>query len=449
MSWRRCVFVSTLAVATTMAGQSSATLVLYEPFNYTVGDTLGGTDPDGGGPTIGTPIGKTNPHLGGGTWYARGTQSNYQSPRDTVISGGNLSYTGLAPSLGNSVSYGSEIGSLEPYADTITLPSTVTSGSLYASFIIRIKSNANDPDELTTFRHSPASFVTDASTETVAGMALASQGGGVVNTPGSFWMRRDAFTPGVTNFSPSKSNTDGIGPGATGPSAGWQSSDSDFVEANQFGDVDGQAPPDFANSETWQTYFVVIKYEFDAMPLTDQQNDTVSLWMNPGVGTLGSATGEADASQAPNGNLGSYYAAVDAFGTGPRDASSIVSFALIGHRQNVNQSIAVDFDELRIGTTWADVTPNAASINANFDGVNGVDGADFLRWQRGFTGPGRLADGDANGDAAVNETDYLLWKLKYGATSAVPAGSTIPEPTGALLAAAGAVLLAGRRARRS
>ncbi len=129
----------TIVLAASIVGRASATLLLYEPFNYTAGANLGGVDPDPdplGAP--GTPIGLTNTSTGGGTWYARGTASNYQSNNDAVVSSGNLSYSGLAASQGSSVSYGSSVGSSIPLvSDTIDLPGDpITTGSLYASFII-------------------------------------------------------------------------------------------------------------------------------------------------------------------------------------------------------------------------------------------------------------------------------------------------------------------------
>jgi hypothetical protein len=336
-----------------LAGQVSAALVLYEGFAYSVGENLGGVDPDGAGPTAGTPLGQINP-MTGAQWIARSTAGNYQAPNDVVISAGSLSYAGLATSTGNSVSYGSATANSALYANSIALPTSVSSGDLYASFLIRLKSN-------TDLRHSPASFVTDVSSSAVAGSALAGQGGTAVAMPGSFWVRRDPLDGSITNFSPSKSSGDGIGAGAIGPSAGYQHSGLGAnVESNQFGDLDGQAAPDFNNPSSYQTYFVVIKYSFDSMPLTNSQSDTVSLWVNPGVGTLGVANGELLASQAAVGDIGSYYGALNAFGTGALDvASAIHSFALIGHRQTTSNTLAVDFDELRIGTTWEAVTPAA------------------------------------------------------------------------------------------
>ena len=54
-------------------------------------------------------------------------------------------------------------------------------------------------------------------------------------------------------------------------------------------------------------------------------------------------------------------------------------------------------------------------LGPDFDSDFDVDGRDFLAWQRGFglaTGATK-AQGDANGDGAVNETDLLEWQSRY------------------------------------
>ena len=87
--------------------------------------------------------------------------------------------------------------------------------------------------------------------------------------------------------------------------------------------------------------------------------------------------------------------------------------------------------------------------NADFNGDNIVDGADFLIWQRGFGAAGTLATGDANGDLAVNDLDLGIFKTQFGTdpTPAVGAIGAVPEPT--TLALAGlAMVAAGLAARR-
>jgi hypothetical protein len=160
--------------------------------------------------------------------------------------------------------------------------------------------------------------------------------------------------------------------------------------------------------------------------------------MNPGAGSLGASNGEVLASQPASGNVGSYYASVGAFGTATSDVSlsvsgAINSFALIGYLRTTNATYAVDFDELRIGTTWASVTPAGTVNNADFNDDGDVDGQDFLTWQAGFgrTGTGTLSTGDANADTNVNGSDYDIWAAQFGATGlSVTASAPVPEPAG-------------------
>jgi hypothetical protein len=462
-----------------------AVLYVYEPFNYTVGDSLGGTDPDGAGPTAGTPIGKSGTYdagVGGGnyTWYARGTASNYQSPKDAVISSGNLSYAGLATSQGNSVSYGSGLPNVaftppdpEPannlfnkslYADSIALPVSVTSGALYASFIVRIKSDVEDATGAAD-RHSPVAFVNDATNAGNAGGALGTQSG-TAQRAATFWMRRDPddLELDVSNFSPGKSSGDGIGPGpgASGPSVGWQRSiGGTSIENNQFGNVTGQADVVFTDPNSYQNYFVVLKYEFDAATSTDDfdppgmsidapQLDTVSLWMNPGSGTLGVANGETLASQNPAGNVGSYYAAVDAYGTGTNDMTDVNSFALIGHRQNTNNTFALDIDELRIGTTWQDVTPAAVGLLGDFNSDGKVDAGDYATWRKNDGTSNALANDNGLG-TPIGPAHYNLWRANFGnppgsGTAGGRRSAGVPEPaSGTLLVFAATCMYILRR----
>jgi hypothetical protein len=453
----RFLGLAALAAAFSLiAAEAGAQLLVYEPFDYAVGQNLGGTDPDGPGPTAGDPnAGQTGTYAAGGgggpyKWRAHGTVSNYQAPNDTVISAGSLSYPGLALSQGNSVSYGSHLETNALYADAISLPNPVNSGSLYASFIIRIKSTVAG----TQTRFAPAAFLAESTGDMNAGGALASQGGTTIPEPGVFWMRKDPTAPNTTNFSPGKTQNDGIGPGALGDSTGWQNSSAASTEANQFGAKTGQPAPDFATPSTHQTYFVVLKHEFSqsdassddfdppgSTPGANLQSHTVSLWMNPGPGTLGVANGEILASQDPTGSVGSYFAAVDAYGTATPDSTIINTFALFGHRQNTMGTAAVDFDELRIGLTWADVTPaSPAGVPGDYNANGNVDAADYVLWRNG----GPLAN-EVDAPGTVNAADYDAWRARFG--NAAGTGTNVPEPLLGTLLAAGSLVSALSRRR--
>lgn len=73
-----------------------------------------------------------------------------------------------------------------------------------------------------------------------------------------------------------------------------------------------------------------------------------------------------------------------------------------------------------------------AELAGDFNGDKTVDGADFLRWQRGQS------------PQPLSQSDLTAWRNNYGQSIfATPAISAVPEPAGALLASLG--LAAGAR----
>jgi hypothetical protein len=316
---------------------SHATLLLYDPFNYTAGERLGGSGT--------SPLGQIAPN--GQQWITRSPAlaGSYVPANDTLITAGNLSYAGLVPSLGNSVRYGTSANNgAGLYTDAIALPSAVTSGSLYYSMIVRLNGVVNGST-----RTSWASLSTEsANAATDAGVILGSASGSAVDLPAGAWIRNSA----TVNFhlGGGKIATDGLGTSASAPS--WQAA---TAYPNQQGNTTGLGQ-DYATIAD-DIYFIVMKYTFFDGVNANNNLDTVSLWINPIASTLGDNAGEAVAGAAS----GSYYSAISAFvTTANSDADHIQSFLLIG--QAVAQaasarSIDTSLDELRIGTTWADVTP--------------------------------------------------------------------------------------------
>lgn len=104
-----------------------------------------------------------------------------------------------------------------------------------------------------------------------------------------------------------------------------------------------------------------------------------------------------------------------------------------------------------------DSTPTAGivlytpvTVDADFDGDNDVDGADFLAWQHGLgrTIDATRAEGDADHDGDVDAADLAAWKAAYGTVGAVASSVAAPEPAaGALALAALAGILSSSRRR--
>lgn len=104
------------------------------------------------------------------------------------------------------------------------------------------------------------------------------------------------------------------------------------------------------------------------------------------------------------------------------------------------------FDNLVLTADAGTVPTN----NADFNGDNIVDGADFLIWQKGFgsTAQPNKSTGDATGDGNVNGLDLDQWKLKFGGAPAVAAIGAVPEPASLTLAGLAVIFAAGAAARR-
>jgi hypothetical protein len=106
---------------------------------------------------------------------------------------------------------------------------------------------------------------------------------------------------------------------------------------------DGVTAWDSGTNVLNQTVFVVASYTFNSSSSSD---DVVNLWINPDPSTFGQAS-------PPPANVTS---------TAGNDITpSIASFVLF-QRPGTPEPAAMTFDELRIGTNWASVTPQAAPV---------------------------------------------------------------------------------------
>lgn len=150
-----------------------------------------------------------------------------------------------------------------------------------------------------------------------------------------------------------------------------------------------------------ETVFLVGAYEFVA----GTSNDVARLWVNPPSSTFASGT-------EPAATLS---------GTSSSDLSGVVGFLLRG----ASGSPAGSFDELRIGTSWADVTPvpEPSSIALALATAAALTGFARHRARGSLNRPSR-AESTASGDR--RRINFRQWR-GLGAASA-PGRSTHRRP---------------------
>jgi hypothetical protein len=135
------------------------------------------------------------------------------------------------------------------------------------------------------------------------------------------------------------------------------------------------------------------------------------------------------------------------------------------HQTNVNETVFVNlnnpagatsatvrFKYLNAQNEWFWAIDNlkiGTGGNADFDNDGDADGQDFLVWQRNLGTGTTFAQGDADGNGAVNAADLAIWKAQFGQTGlALGASGAVPEPAAAALAVLGLMAAAGVRRKR-
>ncbi len=194
----------------------------------------------------------------------------------------------------------------------------------------------------------------------------------------------------------------------------WSYSDSvQGEETNHSSGASGDIAGSGASDDVGDV-FIVVKFDYGATSLTGDTDGwaDITFWVDPNLDTEPLA---ADAALTTTG-----YVPFNAFSMhqGSGGSSSV---------QEQGSSI----EELRLGTTYADVAPftPGTGLDGDFDGDGDVDGNDFLVWQRG----------------AATPADLALWQGNYGAPNSSAAAGAVPEPASVLLLGIASTLWCLRR----
>ncbi len=290
-----------------------ANLILYEPFDYNVGEGLAGragqTFVAGltGGPSgTGQFWGQQAPN--GNYWMSCGVSGTYDQATDALVVANALSVAGLDQLPGTeAVRFGGPGISSRLAFSPIYAALDGSPVSVYYSFAFMIPSG---------------------------GLASTSADGGLVaafnNTRGS--QSGNPSTEGCAMF---------LKPSGSGFVIGVNE-DSTFNLAATY---------DSTVLAYDTTYFVVGKYTIKGTLNQLTQDDDAQIWINPNSSTFGGGD--------PGGALVALAQQNDV-PTNQSDGNAVVQTFVLrqdGTGSGVNAATSIIFDELRIGTTFADVTP--------------------------------------------------------------------------------------------
>jgi len=220
----------------------------------------------------------------------------------------------------------------------------------------------------------------------------------------------------------------------------------------------GSSADDWATASEipiWEKALVVcrmdfLEYDFD----TETGRDEIRMWVNPTL-SVDPSIAEPDGGPAYVNGDENLETMLQYF----KDKDDIFFEAQIdeflmaqGSSPYFNQTI----DEIRLGTTYADVVPyTTGGVAGDYNGNGIVDAADYTKWRDTLgdtVEAGTGADGDGNG--TVGPEDYTFWMDRFGNTSGSGSGANggaqaVPEPSTCCLLLLAAGLCWSRRRWRA
>lgn len=130
--------------------------------------------------------------------------------------------------------------------------------------------------------------------------------------------------------------------------------------------------------------------------------------------------------------------------------SEAVDHVFNGVRMHTNASVAgAEYDEIRIGDAWEDVTSSTSFVSGDFNGSGAIDPGDLTALVEGLYVGNSFAEGDIDFNGVVDLTDYNIFRDIYlGAGLQLPSSLPVPEPTALIGCLACCATLAFRRPQR-
>jgi hypothetical protein len=369
-----------------LASTADAAPLMYEGFAYNTGQLPGNVNPSNGNP-----------------WNQPSTPT--PTPAQSLIASGSLSYVGLASSTGNAFTLPRTANGNTTRINLTTTPFPGTQNAdIFFSFLMRVDDILPTTDAIAgNANHQLGEFFAGLTNATVGAMSSGNVYAGMVR------IRREVETvegqtvqTGKYQLGLHKNNSNSVGTGNS--FIQWDTSDSLSKGA---------------------IVMVVGEYVLNPAGVSD---DTVRLWVNPIPGAVAGTpalevTGGTDVSTTTpslaQGAVGALWF---------RDGAGAIT-STGGIRLG-----PMTIDEVRVGLSYADVTPGSYTSLAgdyNNDGI--VDSGDYATWQAALANGGWIANETAS-PGTVDSADYDIWRGNFGAAApGLGSSVSVPEPAGVIL----------------